>query len=971
RNLLEMKRWMDESLKYSNGTIGGIKVDGSSYHHGALYPAYAVGGFSGLGKYVNLTRNTPFGLSNDSRIHMWEGMRAMIRYSQKRSWGLGVSGRHPLETNGQISNGTIYAMGYLAEAGNPYTDAQIWDEVGAQYLRFEPRNTSSRKAIVAAGVTTGKPYQGAFTYNYSAFGVYRRDNWLVSIKGYNKYTFGSEIYETDNRYGRYQSYGTVQVLNGSSATNANNGYNENGWDWNRAPGATFVHLPFDQLESYKGGDHMATGSHSQRGTMAFTGYANLDNQYGLFGMLLREENTPKFVPSHQADKSVFAFDRYVVCKGTNISNDNATYRTETAIFQNQLSSKAQRIVVDGNEITSFPYTQDLTGDNPHWIIDTNNNGYWIKSGQSIEIRKQTQNSKSNNLRLDTTGDFAVAVINHGKAPKTQTYEYVILPNTTIEEMQKFAIKMASEDKTYIVEQATTNYHVYNAPAENVKGYCFFNAASLNNELVTNASRACLILTKKINVGRYKISYTDPDIRLKVDKVLTTSPSQYGDGIITLNGSLHFVGDHKNCELVSRDSKKTVIKFSTAHGMKNEVTMEEANSPILINESFENAPSLETYQLSYTHDLSNKDYFNRYQLSSMNKYYAKEGRIFGTHEAYLLAGANLHNASGEPIEVTFAPVTRTDKIKSIHCSFLLGTLFSPANKFEELDFVKLEYKDKDGNYQPIGQLIGTKWSSEAAATDPNFGKIGTDLDMNGIIDADVNTQYSDNTTAKKFNFEIHNIDINTLELRIQLFSDHTYEAVHIDQVIAYEMQNKIDITNITRTDVILSADATPQKSGKLYYIYTNAPVENITTQYIEKATDPVAKDVVNVNQGQNQLISHAKTSDQDLYLYMFLEDTDGIRSEIKSVTSTNTSSNNLLERSSIRTYKSMGQLHVDGLEFAKKYTISIFNLQGAQIHTENIKNSEQTFIDKLDELPNFFIVRIMEGNSYGTFKIQNK
>ncbi|QZT36744.1 hypothetical protein K5X82_16070 [Halosquirtibacter xylanolyticus] len=971
RNLQEMKRWMDESLKYSNGTIGGIKPDGSSYHHGALYPAYAVGGFSGLGKYINLTRNTPFGLSNDSRIHMWDGMKAMIRYSQKRHWGLGISGRHPLENNGQISNGTVYAMGYLAVAGNPYNGNDVWDEVGAQYMRFESRNTSSRKAIVAAGVSEGTPYQGAYTFNYSAFGVYRRDNWMVSIKGYNKYTWGSEIYETDNRYGRYQSYGTVQVLNGANATNANNGFNENGWDWNRAPGATYVHLPFDELESYKDGDHMAVGSHSQRGEMAFTGYANLENQYGLFGMLLREENNPKFTPSHQADKSVFAFDRYVVCSGTNISNDNATYRTETAIFQNQLSNKALAIVVDGTEITSFPYAQDFSDGNAHWIIDSNGNGYWIKGGQSIEIRKQTQNSKSNNLELDTTGDFAVAVINHGTAPKATSYEYVILPNTTTAEMQAFATKMASTEKSYTIEHSTTNYHVYSAPTQNVKGYCFFKAAPLSDELISQASRACLILTKKINAGQYRISYTDPDLRIVEDGPLTTNPSQYGDGVITLKGSFAFVGTHPNCELVSRDSKTTVIKFSAIHGMKNEVVVERVESPILISESFENVPSVDSYQLSYTYDLSNKDYFNRYELASMNKYYANATKINGTHEAYLLAGANMQDASGNPIEVTFAPVSRPTQIKSLHCSFLLGTLFSPSNKFEDLDFVKLEYKDKDGNYQPIGQLVGSKYIQNGAAIDPNYGKLGTDLDLNGVIDADANTQYSDNTMAKKFNFEIHNIDINTLDFRIQLMSDQNYEGVHLDQVLVYEMKDLIHIANITRTETLLSAQAEAQKSGKLYYIFTENKVENITTTYIQNTTEAVAKEVVDVNGGVGTLISLAKTSDKELYLYMFLEDADGIRSEIKTIASTNTASNDLLQHASINAFKSMGQLQVVGLDFAKSYTISIFNLHGAELHKERINNSEQVFINQLETLPNFFIVKVMEGNSYGTFKIQNK
>lgn len=35
------------------------------------------------------------------------------------------------------------------------------------------------------------------------------------------------------------------------------GYNENGWDWNRLPGTTTIHLPFELLNSPLPGTTMA------------------------------------------------------------------------------------------------------------------------------------------------------------------------------------------------------------------------------------------------------------------------------------------------------------------------------------------------------------------------------------------------------------------------------------------------------------------------------------------------------------------------------------------------------------------------------------------------------------------------------------------------------------------------------------------------------------------------------------------
>lgn len=68
---------------------------------------------------------------------------------------------------------------------------------------------------------------------------------MVTLKGYTTDVWGSEIYRKDNRYGRYQSYGSVQIMGYPSRLAS--GYDENGWDWNRLPGTTTIHLPLNCL----------------------------------------------------------------------------------------------------------------------------------------------------------------------------------------------------------------------------------------------------------------------------------------------------------------------------------------------------------------------------------------------------------------------------------------------------------------------------------------------------------------------------------------------------------------------------------------------------------------------------------------------------------------------------------------------------------------------------------------------------
>lgn len=69
---------------------------------------------------------------------------------------------------------------------------------------------------------------------------------MITLKGYNTDVWGAEIYQKDNRYGRYQSYGAVLIMgNGHPVSRKGSGFKEEGWDWNRMPGTTTIHLPLN------------------------------------------------------------------------------------------------------------------------------------------------------------------------------------------------------------------------------------------------------------------------------------------------------------------------------------------------------------------------------------------------------------------------------------------------------------------------------------------------------------------------------------------------------------------------------------------------------------------------------------------------------------------------------------------------------------------------------------------------------
>lgn len=324
RALTGLSRWLSGSLQYSPGTIGGIKVDGTTFHHGGFYPAYTTGVLAMVGQFIALTSHTQYVPTQEARQVLKSAFISMRNYSNSREWGIGISGRHPF--GGGMKDDDVKAFAYLALSGDLSGEGNTFDHhLAADYLRLCDKDTPEAEYFKKKGITPAKAPQGFFVYNYGSTGIFRRNDWMVTLKGYTTDVWGAEIYKKDNRYGRYQSYGSVQIMGYPSRIAS--GYDENGWDWNRLPGTTTIHLPFELLDSPLPGTTMA---HSKEN---FSGSSALEGKNGMFAMKLMERNLKNFTPDFVARKSVFCFDNRMICLGTGISNSNASFPTETTLFQ--------------------------------------------------------------------------------------------------------------------------------------------------------------------------------------------------------------------------------------------------------------------------------------------------------------------------------------------------------------------------------------------------------------------------------------------------------------------------------------------------------------------------------------------------------------------------------------------------------------------------------------------------------------
>lgn len=506
--------WLSGSLDFTPGTIGGIKPDGTTFHHGGLYPAYSVGAFAALGEFCKVTAGTEFIPTEAARRNLKLALQTLDRYTNHRDWGLGICGRHPLSANGRIPDADVNAFGYLALLGDlTGKGGEIDTELAGDYLRLGGTDKLLTAILKQDGIAPTTPPQGFFVCNYGALGIHRRDDWMVALKAYNSDVWSAEIYTRDNRFGRYQSYGSVQIVgSGSPVTAQASGFSQEGWDWNLVPGATTIHLPYEKLNSPLPGTLM------EKSPVRFSGTSSLEGRNGVMAFHLIEGSRENFSPGATARKSVFCFDNRLVMLGSDISNDNADYPTQTTLYQLRLDNTADAIEVDGKVLTDFPLAVSKK-DAPRLVLsDTKGNYYVVKNAANVVIAKQEQTSPNDKTLAPQTGRFVTAVLDHGKAPKNRHYEYAVYIKPAPKEVQRLAKK---ED--YQVLRRDSTAHVVRDNASGTTGYVCFGEYT-GTGLVQRVSTET-ILMERTDGNQLVMSVCTPDLGLAEKAYTTRQPGQ--------------------------------------------------------------------------------------------------------------------------------------------------------------------------------------------------------------------------------------------------------------------------------------------------------------------------------------------------------------------------------------------------------------------------------------------------------------
>lgn len=485
------------------GTNDGFRPDGTAFRHNGHYPGYAFPAMQNAGHVVHLLNDTEFSISKAGMDKLKLAMIAGWKYTNPVV-PLAAAGRHPFANLGVKTYAS--AMQWLAKS-YPTLD----EELAAIYLQVTGTSEQGSYAVFGKRIKPAPLPQGSWSFNGGAFAVHRSGDRMAVMKGYNKDVWSSEIYTKDNRYGRYQSHGSVHVI--THGDPVSQGYQQDGWDWNRNPGATTIHLPFDQLESPK------TSSLMVRSEEGISGAVSLNEKVSLFTFKHRApSNLTNFEDSFVAHKQVLATGDQLYLVGNGISNLDGINRTETTLFQLAITSTSQGIWVNDQHITNSHYTTTLkSGD---WIIDDNGVGYYLIDTPVVKVQRATQNSKHSETKKNTSGLFSSAWIDHGLAPDNTGYEYIMVMQATPQKMRELA---ASAEGEFKVLASGPEHQVIWNKSDDLYGYTSYAATDFSDGPVKSVNTTALILVKdqtkelaKTATKRLDISVAQPELHLRSD-----------------------------------------------------------------------------------------------------------------------------------------------------------------------------------------------------------------------------------------------------------------------------------------------------------------------------------------------------------------------------------------------------------------------------------------------------------------------
>ncbi|CAH3025870.1 unnamed protein product [Porites evermanni] len=324
--------------------------------------------------------------------------------------------------------------------------------------------------------------KGLWALNYAALVVYRRSDWAVSVKGFNNYVWDFEASGNQNVYGIYQSHGALLVANSEAALQTHD--TDNGWDWTRHPGTTTIKLPLADLIS---------------GSNRFSSYFPFN-----------------YSPTHKLINSPIVFEDNLHGKMIN----NTLLPQKFPLFI-EVSTVEESRIHPSIEFLYDIFRYCLL----RYFWREKRNGYYIPKAteQGLNVKVSLQTSRNHRGKKDTSARYATTWLDHGANPTAKGYEYAILVDTQLSELQAFA----TQQTVYEVIHKDNNAHAVkfnNFPRQNENqwGYAFFHKSARTPGPVRRVTKhPTLVMFEEDDENNVYVSVSYPNLNFNISEPLTT------------------------------------------------------------------------------------------------------------------------------------------------------------------------------------------------------------------------------------------------------------------------------------------------------------------------------------------------------------------------------------------------------------------------------------------------------------------
>ncbi|WP_305842112.1 polysaccharide lyase family 8 super-sandwich domain-containing protein [Photobacterium leiognathi] len=593
QQLAAVQRFSNRVLTHSPTTFDGIKPDGTTFHHWSHHPSYLYSYKSLIEGNIYLI-DTQYKIPANKLNNLLKAASLLaLTGNDNRFSPLSLSGRGPTNRLQNISSAYISKLNQLEldsiqPVDNSYT---------ATLLKFVYPNA----APLNGGNEEVYPMEGVYQFNYANYALLRHKDWLVVNKGQSRSLWGAEIYSNANRFGRYQSYGTQEVIYHGSKLD--NGYNHRTWNWNYNPGATTIVLPwvnllaeFNRVDEYQ--EYGFAGALSfKRSETPLIPLKHVKGDIGLFAMNFKEKekisgwgavyydgNKVSTVPrdkSFSFKKSSFYFEDLIINLGSNITAENSSeHPVVTTLYQRQ-DSGLNNINVNGiADAVVDDSTYDVGNMANQWLIDNSGTGfYFVHSGAGIMLQHTAQQvpQHNSNATEDLTNNpiesYHLGYINHGINPTHGEYEYLLFPATSQEKMTTFADQF-SQQMPYIVHQKNDVAHI--VEKDDAWGFAIFNASTIIDKgYVYSVSKPVLIMMEKdtnVDLTPLSIAMADPDLGFSMrSDGSDPSPIRHQ---LRLNGAWELLVENLKVKILSQESCDfTLVEVTLAHGIAEQWEMQ--------------------------------------------------------------------------------------------------------------------------------------------------------------------------------------------------------------------------------------------------------------------------------------------------------------------------------------------------------------------------------------------------------------